>query len=80
LPRQIDSLRNKGNVQGAIFFSSTTFDKNPNGWNDSLRTKYYRQPALVPPMPWLPENPNRRVNSIGMNLPGATTPIDKKGQ
>ena len=24
-----------------------------NGWNDSLRTNYYRHPALVPPMPWL---------------------------
>lgn len=55
LPRQIDSLRKKENVQGAIYFSSTSFNKNPNGWSDSLRNNYYRQPAAVPEMPWLPK-------------------------
>jgi hypothetical protein len=79
LPRQIDSLRNKSNVQGAIYFSSTSFDKNPNGWNDSLRNNYYKERALIPPMPWLPENPNRRTNSTGLKLPAAQTPMDKKG-
>jgi hypothetical protein len=79
LPRQIDSLRSKDNVQGAIYFSSTTFDKNPNGWNDTLRTKYYREPALIPPMPWLPENPNRRANSTGLTPSAVQTPMDKKG-
>ena len=58
LPREIDSLRSKKNVQGAIFFSSTSFDKNPNGWNDSLQNNYYRIPALIPLMEWLPKNPN----------------------
>jgi uncharacterized lipoprotein YddW (UPF0748 family) len=57
IPRQIDSLRSKENVQGAIYFSSTSFDKNPNGWNDSLRNNYYREPALIPPMDWLPKKP-----------------------
>ncbi len=58
IPRQIDSLRNQENVQGAIYFSSTSFDKNPNGWNDSLKNNYYREPAAIPDMPWLPKNPN----------------------
>jgi uncharacterized lipoprotein YddW (UPF0748 family) len=58
IPRQIDSLRSKENVQGAIYFSSTSFDKNPNGWNDSLRNNYYREPALIPPMDWLPKKPS----------------------
>jgi hypothetical protein len=31
------------NVHGQIYFSSTTFDRNPNGWNDSLRNNYYRE-------------------------------------
>jgi uncharacterized lipoprotein YddW (UPF0748 family) len=57
LPRQIEDLRNTPNVQGAIYFSSTTFDRNPNGWSDSLRNNYYRQPALIPPMDWLPKKP-----------------------
>jgi uncharacterized lipoprotein YddW (UPF0748 family) len=57
LPRQIEDLRNTPNVQGAIYFSSKTFDRNPNGWSDSLRNNYYRDPALIPPMDWLPQKP-----------------------
>jgi uncharacterized lipoprotein YddW (UPF0748 family) len=60
IPRQIDSLRTQENVQGAIYFSSKSFKNNPNGWSDSLRNNYYREPALIPEMPWLPKNPNRR--------------------
>ena len=57
LPRQIDSLRQKENIQGAIYFSSTSFDRNPNGWSDSIRNNYYHEPALIPPMDWLPKRP-----------------------
>ena len=55
LPRQIQALRNTPNIQGAIYFSSKSFDKNPNGWSDSLRTNYYKEPASIPPMDWLPQ-------------------------
>lgn len=48
LPRMIDALRNTPNIQGMIFFSSKTFDKNPNGWNDSLRLNYFKEPAKTP--------------------------------
>ena len=57
LPRQIELMRNTPNVKGAIYFSSTSFDSNPNGWNDSLRNNYYNKPALIPPMEWLPTKP-----------------------
>ncbi|TAF55284.1 MAG: hypothetical protein EAZ62_02550, partial [Sphingobacteriia bacterium] len=61
LPEQIRALRSFPTTQGSIYFSSKTFEKNPNGWNDSLRQNLYRYPALVPPMPWLnndaPEQP-----------------------
>jgi uncharacterized lipoprotein YddW (UPF0748 family) len=50
LPRQIEKLRNTPNIQGMIFFSSKTFDRNPNGWNDSLRLNYFREPAFLPKM------------------------------
>lgn len=53
LPRQIEALRNTPNIQGMIFFSSKSFDKNPNGWNDSLRLNYFKEPAPLPTMPWL---------------------------
>jgi len=57
LPEQIELLRKYPNVQGSVYFSSKSFDKNPNGWNDSLRNNYYRVPALIPPMEWLPQKP-----------------------
>jgi uncharacterized lipoprotein YddW (UPF0748 family) len=53
LPRQIYAQQHTANVHGAIYFSSKSFVKNPNGWNDSLRNNYYRYPALVPPMEWI---------------------------
>ncbi len=53
LPRMIQSLRSTPNIQGAIYFSSKSFEKNPNGWSDSLRNNYYKNPALVPPMNWV---------------------------
>jgi uncharacterized lipoprotein YddW (UPF0748 family) len=55
LPNQIKILREHPNVQGSIYFSSTTFNNNPNGWNDSLQNNYYKYPALIPKMDWLPD-------------------------
>lgn len=55
LPNQIKLLREYPEVQGSIYFSSKSFDRNPNGWNDSLQNNYYKTPALIPEMGWLPE-------------------------
>jgi uncharacterized lipoprotein YddW (UPF0748 family) len=57
LPDQIKLMRQYPNVQGGIYFSSKSFYKNPNGWNDSLQNNYYKDPALIPPMEWLPKKP-----------------------
>lgn len=57
LPRQITLLRQYPTVQGSIYFSSKTFNDNPNGWNDSLQQNYYRKLALIPVMEWLPKKP-----------------------
>jgi len=54
LPNQIKMLREYPEVQGSIYFSSKSFDRNPNGWNDSLQNNYYKIPALIPEMNWLP--------------------------
>lgn len=48
LPRQIELLRNTPNMNGMIFFSSKSFNSNPNGWNDSLRTNYFSVPVATP--------------------------------
>ena len=53
LPRQIEALRSKPNIQGMVFFSSKSFENNPNGWSDSLRLNYFKDPAALPPMEWL---------------------------
>jgi uncharacterized lipoprotein YddW (UPF0748 family) len=53
IPRQIELLRNTPNMQGMIFFSSKSFNKNPNGWNDSLRLHYFKESVLVPEMEWM---------------------------
>ncbi|MEJ7821874.1 MAG: family 10 glycosylhydrolase, partial [Chitinophagaceae bacterium] len=46
LPNQIKKLREYNQIQGSIYFSSKSFSKNPNGWNDSLQNNYYKYPAL----------------------------------
>lgn len=53
LPRMIDAIRNTPNIQGMIFFSSKTFEKNPNGWGDTLRLNYFKEPAAMPAMSWI---------------------------
>ncbi|HEX8460968.1 MAG TPA: family 10 glycosylhydrolase, partial [Segetibacter sp.] len=57
LPKQIQAIRSNSNVSGSIYFSSATFTRNPNGWNDSLRNNYYKYPALIPPMHWIDSIP-----------------------
>ena len=61
IPRQIQAMRKYPEIQGAIYFSTASFKNNPLGWSDSLRYNYYKEPALVPPMPWIdsakPVNP-----------------------
>jgi hypothetical protein len=61
LPKQLELLRQYPTVQGSVYFSSKSFNNNPNGWNDSLQNNYYKDPALIPPMDWLPVNPKRQA-------------------
>ncbi|HVG41805.1 MAG TPA: family 10 glycosylhydrolase [Chitinophagaceae bacterium] len=60
LPNQLQLLRTYPTIQGSVYFSSRSFYSNPYGWNDSLRNNYYKIPAQIPPMDWLPKNPNRK--------------------
>jgi uncharacterized lipoprotein YddW (UPF0748 family) len=53
LPRQVQNVRNTPNIKGMIFFRSKFFENNTNGWNDSLRLNYFKDPAKVPEMDWL---------------------------
>ncbi|HXR83115.1 MAG TPA: family 10 glycosylhydrolase [Hanamia sp.] len=53
LPDQIQFLRKYPEIEGSVFFSSSTFKSNPNGWSDTLRNNYYKYPAIPPPMFWI---------------------------
>ncbi|MBC7933865.1 MAG: family 10 glycosylhydrolase [Rhizobacter sp.] len=50
LPRQISMLRTRENINGMMFYSSKIFNKNPNGWNDSLRLNYFKDSVPLPVM------------------------------
>jgi len=53
IPDEINNLRQYMTTNGSAYFSAGIFRNNPNGWNDSLRTNYYRLPAIIPPMAWI---------------------------
>ena len=53
IPDQLKLIRRYPQVSGSIYFSSKSFNTNPNGWNDSLKNNYYHYPAIVPPMEWI---------------------------
>lgn len=76
LTRQLQAVRNYPGLQGEIYFSSKTFEKNPYGWNDSLRNNYYNYPALVPPMPWIDTaRPHEPTVSQEYNYKDSTTTL-----
>jgi len=62
IPRQIRLNRNTAHVFGSVYFSAKRVLSNINGFTDSLKTDYYRLPALRPTMTWL--------DSIPPNEPG----------
>jgi len=70
IPRQIQAMRQYPQIQGAIYFSTQSFVKNPLGWCDSLRYNYYKDAAMIPPMPW--------IDSLRPNAPDVVSikPVD----
>ena len=55
LPNQIRLNRQYPNVHGEVYFSSKSFNNNPNGWSDSLRYNYYKEIVPTPVIPGLPQ-------------------------
>jgi len=53
IPHQIRANRSYDDVKGSIFFSASIFYDNPLGINDSLKSHYYKYPAIPPRMPWI---------------------------
>ncbi len=68
LPNQIKYLRKNTRTQGSVYFSNASLMRNPLGFTDSLRTNYYKYPALPPAMLWLDSvAPNAPKNLLASN-------------
>jgi uncharacterized lipoprotein YddW (UPF0748 family) len=52
MPSQIRLNRATAKVQGSIYYNTNTLNKNPLGFRDSLITKFYKTPSLMPTMAW----------------------------
>ena len=64
LPWQIRLLRQIPEINGSAFYSSKHFKRDLNGFQDSLFYNLYNRPALVPPMPWLDNDPPLPVKKL----------------
>ncbi len=53
LTRMMEAIRGKPAIKGVIFYKSSSFKSNPNGFNDTLRDNFFKEPATVPVMEWL---------------------------
>lgn len=67
LLKQIRLNRSLTNIQGSAYFSSKSFNANPLGINDSLRSRYYKKPALPPVVrkSVIDNNRNYKIEFIG---------------
>jgi uncharacterized lipoprotein YddW (UPF0748 family) len=57
IPNQLRLIRANPRVQGSVYFRSLNLIANANHLSDSLRSNFYRYPALPPPMLWLDSVP-----------------------
>jgi uncharacterized lipoprotein YddW (UPF0748 family) len=57
LVKQIQVIRQIPSLGGSAFYSSIHFKRDLFGFDQSLRDKLYKFPALVPPMPWIDNKP-----------------------
>ena len=48
LARQLKMNQQYPKVEGAVYFSAKTFNRNPKGLQDTLQKNYYKIPALQP--------------------------------
>ncbi|WP_396230049.1 family 10 glycosylhydrolase [Cytobacillus sp.] len=76
-PKQIQLNRQFDAVMGSMHFSLKDLNRNPLGIKDRLTNDLYKQPALIPTMPWLDhvslQQPNllhaaRTINGIELTI------------
>ena len=57
LPDQVRLTRKIPEIKGSAFFSAKHFYRDIIGFQDTLETKLYAHPALIPEMPWIDNQP-----------------------
>jgi uncharacterized lipoprotein YddW (UPF0748 family) len=76
IPRQIRLNRSVPGIGGSIYYNTSSLRKNPLGLLDSLRSRYYTTPALLPemtfmnlPQPLAPTLGNPKIKDGTLFLP-----------
>jgi len=80
MPAQIRMVRNIPELDGSAFYSAKHFNRDLFGLQDSLTTKLYRKPAIVPPMTWMdntPPQPVKRIYKLGKKVKWKTEKADR---
>ncbi len=54
---QIELTRAGRSNSGNVLFSMRTLNKNAKGIGEKMKREVYNKPALIPPMPWLSQDP-----------------------
>lgn len=85
LVKQIQMVRQITQLGGSAFYSSIHFKRDLLGFDQSLRNRLYKYPALVPPMPWIdkkapgpPGHLKKRGYKIKWKSDKAVTEMDKQ--
>ena len=75
MPNQIRLVRNTSKAQGSMFYNTNSLNKNTLGFRDSLITKLYSTPSLMPTMAWkdavapnVPQNLLVSLTNTGLEL------------
>ena len=80
LPSQIRLLRQQPNVRGSMYYRTVDLRANRLGFTDSLRTNFYRFPALLPTMPWKDNVPPTAPAQVVLLNNPATAAIEMSWQ
>ncbi len=75
IPNQIRLNRQNANVNGHIFYNTTSLRNNNLGFRDSLRFNFFNKPALQPTMLWkdnVAPSPATSLNAVSSGLNSIT--------
>ena len=75
MPNELRLNRATPSVLGSIFYNTTTLRANPLGIVDSLKTNFYKTPALIPSMTWKDNVPPKAPTNLTATINAAQTDV-----